>query len=73
MKRPLWLPDKNKSQFVIVRLLESRVRSLIHKDNILNVFVKQDVKLIDELVKQVIFYAIQSITVHLIVKINNAV
>jgi len=37
----------------------------------IDVFVKQDAKLIDVLVKKVMFYAIQSVTVQQIVKINN--
>jgi hypothetical protein len=40
---------------------------------ILDVFVKQDAKLIDVLVKKVMFYVIQSVTVQQISKINNYV
>jgi len=38
---------------------------------ILDVFVKLNAKLIDVLVKKEMFYAIQSVTVYQIVKINN--
>jgi len=40
---------------------------------ILDVFVKQNAKLINVLVEKVMFYAIQSVTVQQIVKINNYV
>jgi hypothetical protein len=53
-----------------VRLLDTE--SWYHKA-ILDVFVKQDAKLVDVLVKKVMFYAIQSVTVQQIARVNNHV
>jgi len=57
-----------KKKLLFVRLLDTESQGYT-----IDVFVKQDAKLIDVLVKKVMFYAIQSVTVQQIVKINNYV
>jgi len=52
-----------KKKLLFVRLLDTESQGYT-----IDVFVKQDAKLIDVLVKKVMFYAIQSVTVQQIVK-----
>jgi len=54
MKRQSGLPEKNKLQFVSLLAMKSRDHKAI-----LDVFVKQDVKLIDVLVQKVSFCVIK--------------